>query len=33
MEALDAWKEAAQHKVKRQAFINASLGSKEFQGP
>ncbi len=32
-EALDTWEEAAQHKVERQAFIDASLGPKEFQGP
>ncbi len=29
-EACDAWEEAAQHEVERQAFIDASLGPKEF---
>ncbi len=32
-EALDAWEEVAQCEVERQAFIDASLGPKEFQGP
>jgi len=30
-ETLDAWEEAARKEVERQAFINASLGPREFR--
>ena len=31
-ETLDAWEEVARREVKRQAFIDASLGPREFCG-
>jgi len=33
MEALDDWEEGARNEVERQAFIDASLGPKEFHRP
>jgi hypothetical protein len=33
VEVLDDWEEAVRKEVERQAFIDASLGPKEFCGP